>query len=97
MSPAGRKALRTVAIAVLAAIVLTAAASACPLCKEETPNAGPGMWRGMFWSILLMMSMPFAAAGTVVLLVLRAKRRQAAALPAAKVPLPFPESREARP
>lgn len=99
MSPAGRKVLRAVAIAALAAVVLTAAAAACPLCKEEVADSGPGMWRGMFWSILLMVSMPFAAAGTVILLVLRAKRRQDAARPAANAnaPLAFPESGEARP
>jgi hypothetical protein len=50
----------------------------------------------MYWSILLMVAMPFAAAGTMVVLVLRAKRRQAAAQPAVKPPLAFPESRGAR-
>jgi hypothetical protein len=97
MSPSGRKVLRVVAIAALAVVVVTAAASACPLCKEEVADSGPGMWRGMFWSILLMVSMPFAAAGTVILLVLRAKRRQEAAPPAANAPLAFPESGGARP
>ena len=97
MSPAGRKVLRSVLVAAVLAVLAAAAASACPLCKEEVANSGPGMWRGMYWSILLMVSMPFAAAGTVVLLVLRAKRRQAAALPAAGAPLAFPDSREARP
>jgi len=68
--------LRVGAAVLLLAALLPVIASACPLCKEENPNAGPGMWRGMFWSILLMVSMPFAAAGTVVTLILRARRRQ---------------------
>ena len=63
----------------LAWIVLPALLSACPLCKEAQPSnavAGTDMWRGMYWSILLMVTMPFAAAGTIAILVLRARRRQ---------------------
>ncbi len=75
MSPRSKRALRIAAAALLLAALLPVIVSACPLCKEENPNAGPGMWRGMFWSILLMMAMPFAAAGTVVTLILRARRR----------------------
>ncbi len=96
MSGSGRKLLRVLAVAALLAVVLTAVASACPLCKEEVPDSGPGMWRGMYWSILLMVAMPFSAAGTLVFLVLRARRRQAASLPPAPAPLAFPESRGAR-
>jgi len=96
MSGSGRKWRRVLAVAALLAVLLTAVASACPLCKEETPDSGPGMWRGMYWSILLMVAMPFAAAGTLVLLVIRARRRQSAALPPAPRPLSFPESRGAR-
>ncbi len=97
MSPARRKALRALAIAALAVVVLTAVASACPLCKENVADNGPGMWRGMYWSILLMVAMPFLAAGSIVVIVLRARRRQAASRPAVKAPLAFPESRGARP
>jgi heme/copper-type cytochrome/quinol oxidase subunit 2 len=60
-------------------VLLPVVLSACPLCKEEVsgdPNSGPSMWRGMFWSILLMVTMPFAVAGTVAYKVLRARRRQ---------------------
>ncbi len=96
MSPARRRALRTFAVAALAVIVLAVAMSACPLCKEDVADSGPSMWRGMYWSILLMLTMPFAAAGTVVLMILRGRRRQQAAGPAAKAPLPFPESGGAR-
>jgi hypothetical protein len=73
---------RVLAIAVTGALLLPVVLSACPLCKEEVPDNSPGMWRGMYWSILLMVAMPFAAAGTIVVLVLRARRRQAATLSA---------------
>lgn len=73
-----RSAARLVVCALLLAALLPVVLSACPLCKEEVSESGPSMWRGMFWSILLMVSMPFAAAGTIVILVLRARRRQAA-------------------
>jgi hypothetical protein len=73
-------AARVLAVAVTAALVVPVMLSACPLCKEEVPDNGPGMWRGMYWSILLMVAMPFAIAGTIVVLVLRARRRQAAPL-----------------
>ena len=69
---------RILGVAVTAALVLPVVLAACPLCKEEIPDNGPGMWRGMYWSILLMVAMPFAMAGTIILLVLRARRRQAA-------------------
>jgi hypothetical protein len=96
MSGSRRQLLRVLAVAAVLAVLLTAIASACPLCKEETPDNGPGMWRGMYWSILLMVGMPFTAAGTLVFLVFRARRRHAASLPPAPAPLSFPESRGAR-
>jgi hypothetical protein len=77
MSPS---AARVVVWALLLAVVLPVVVSACPLCKEQVSDNGPSMWRGMFWSILLMVTMPFAAAGTIVVLVLRARRRQSAML-----------------
>jgi hypothetical protein len=43
--------------------VLTQAASACPTCKNglmEGDEASQRLLRGYFWSILFMMSMPFA-------------------------------------
>ena len=70
--------LRVAVCALLLAALLPVVLSACPLCKEEVSDNGPSMWRGMFWSILLMVTMPFAAAGTIAVLVLRARRRAAA-------------------
>jgi hypothetical protein len=71
-----RTAVRILVCALLLAVVLPAVLTACPLCKEEVSEQGPSMWRGMFWSILLMVTMPFAVAGTIVLKVLHARRRQ---------------------
>ena len=68
-------AVRVLTAAVLVALLLPVIAWACPLCKEEVPDNGPSMWRGMYWSILLMVGMPFTAALTIVVLVLRARRR----------------------
>ena len=70
--------LRVAVCALLLAALLPVVLSACPLCKEEVSDNGPSMWRGMFWSILLMVTMPFAAAGTIAVLVLRARRRASA-------------------
>ena len=36
------------------------------------------MWRGMYWSILLMVAMPFAMVGTMIVAVSRARRRKEA-------------------
>ena len=73
-----RPAARVLTWVVLLAVLLPVVLAACPLCKEEIPDNGPGMWRGMYWSILLMVAMPFTVAGTIVVMVLRARRRQAA-------------------
>ncbi|MGB6043350.1 MAG: hypothetical protein WBF93_09365 [Pirellulales bacterium] len=52
------------AIAVVLAVTV---ADACPGCKDaiaENDDAGNRIARGYFWSILFMMSMPFAILGT---------------------------------
>jgi hypothetical protein len=54
------------------------------------------MWRGMYWSILLMVAMPFAMVGTMIFAVIRARRRKEASLPRPAAPLPFPDSSGAR-
>ena len=68
--------IRVLVWVLLLAVLVPVALSACPLCKEAVSDEGPSMWRGMYWSILLMVAMPFAAAGTIAILVLRARRRQ---------------------
>ena len=69
-------AARVLVAALLLAALLPAVLSACPLCKDQVSDQGPQAWRGMFWSILLMVTMPFAVAGTMVIKVVRARRRQ---------------------
>ena len=90
-----KRVLWIAAALLLVALVLPAVASACPLCKEATSTAEKpgqtGMWRGMYWSILLMVSAPFAMVGTMIVAVRRARRRQLASAPPAPPPLAFPE------
>ena len=71
--------VRVAAIALLVAVLVPALASACPLCKEASSEADkPGatsVWRGLYWSILLMVSAPFAMVGTMIVLIRRTRRR----------------------
>ena len=89
--------LRVAVLVLLVALILPVLASACPLCKEASSDADkPGatsMWRGMYWSILFMVSAPFVMVGTMIVLVRRARRRYPAP-PAAQASSlrPFPES-----
>lgn len=54
-------------------------ARACPNCKEAIANQSPEeaarLKNGYFYSILLMIGMPFSLAGTGIFLVARAARR----------------------
>jgi heme/copper-type cytochrome/quinol oxidase subunit 2 len=93
-----KRILPALALLLLLAALLPALASACPLCKEADDGAaGTGMWRGMYWSILLMIGMPFSMFGVMVLMIVRARRRRQSGLPPVEAPLPFPDSRGARP
>jgi heme/copper-type cytochrome/quinol oxidase subunit 2 len=91
-----KSAARVLAVVLLVAVVLPVVAAACPLCKEAASNADQpgqsGMWRGMYWSILLMVAMPFMMVGGMIVAVRRARRRQESALPGPRPPLPFPET-----
>jgi hypothetical protein len=81
------------AAVLLIAVLLPAIAAACPLCKEAASNADkPGqsdVWRGMYWSILLMVAAPFAMVGAMIVAVRRA-RRNPPPPPPAPAPLSFP-------
>jgi hypothetical protein len=64
------------------AVVLSLASSAwaCPTCKEDLANdpQGRGLATGFYYSILLMMSMPFAIMGMLGTVAYRSiKRAQA--------------------
>jgi hypothetical protein len=74
MSPTAR----VLALLVLAALLLPAIASACPLCKDaeaDTPGGSAGLGRGFYYSILLMIAVPWTAVGTVAFLIFRKRRR----------------------
>lgn len=74
MSPIGRVA----ALLLLAALLLPALAAACPLCKEaeaDTPGGSASLGRGFYYSILLMIAVPWTAVGTVAFLIFRKRRR----------------------
>jgi hypothetical protein len=95
-----KPAVRILAVVVLLAVLLPLVAAACPLCKEAASNTEKtgqaGMWRGMYWSILLMVAMPFSMVGAMIVAVRRARRRQQAGMPAPSPTLPFPDARGAR-
>ena len=95
-SPAVRVLLALVAVALVMA--LAGDALACPTCKDGVAEADPegaNIARGYFYSILLMLGMPFTLAGTFGVYVWREMRRQererlrsGAAAPAALAGLP---------
>jgi hypothetical protein len=69
-------------IVALAAVLSTAGdATACPNCKEAVasqPNGDAGrLTNGYFYSIVMMVAMPFLLLGTGSFLVVRAVRRGA--------------------
>ncbi len=105
MSLAGR----VVLLLLVAAVLVPAVASACPLCKEaksdtDYPGGTASLPRGFYYSILLMVSAPFAVVGGLGLKIFLARRRralsaasaQAASSPAAAPGL-LPDSRGAQP
>jgi heme/copper-type cytochrome/quinol oxidase subunit 2 len=95
-----RPALRVLAAVLLIAVLLPAIAAACPLCKEAASNADKpgqsGVWRGMYWSILLMVAMPFTMVGALIVAVRRARRRGEIPSPPPRPALPFPDPRGAK-
>jgi cytochrome bd-type quinol oxidase subunit 2 len=84
---------RVAVLLVVAALLLPAVVSACPLCKEATSDAdtaggSASLGRGFFYSILLMIATPWIAVGTVAFLIFRRRRRERGALPAVVSRLP---------
>jgi len=79
-------------VVLVACVVLPAVASACPGCKElksdsDYPGGAASLPKGFYYSVLLMVSAPFAIAGTFVTRVVLARRRRRRGL----VGLPPPE------
>ena len=104
---------RILLVLVLAGSLAPAVASACPLCKDaksDSDYAGgsASLPKGFYYSILLMVSAPFAVVGGLGLRIFLAHRRKLAAkLPAEEsrsAPVPtaaasrlLPDSRGAQP
>jgi hypothetical protein len=89
-----KQTLVAVVILLVLAAVLPAVAAACPNCTSATSTTEKpgqtGVWRGMYWSILLMVGAPFAMVSAMIVAVRRARRKLDAAQPPAVPPLPFP-------
>lgn len=66
-------------VAIIAAVLVMADASACPTCKDAVNTSdvdGLNVARGYFYSILLMLAMPFTLVGSFGCYVWREMRRQ---------------------
>ena len=94
-----KRALWIAAVLLVLAVVLPSVASACPNCVGAASNADkPGqsdVWRGMYWSILLMVAAPFTMVTALIVAVRRA-RRNLPPPPPAPAPLSFPGAGGAR-
>jgi heme/copper-type cytochrome/quinol oxidase subunit 2 len=96
-----RASARVAAVILLVVLILPAVLSACPLCKEATPDGEyPGgsasLGRGFYYSILLMIAVPWTAVGTVAFLIFRRRRRDKLAADGHGMPF-LPESRGVEP
>ena len=75
------KAVAKVLIVLLvAALVLPAVAAACPNCKDavadgEYPGGAASLGHGFYYSILLMIAVPWTTVLTVAFLIYRKQRR----------------------
>jgi uncharacterized paraquat-inducible protein A len=78
-----------IALAVVLVLLIASVAAACPTCKEglaQNDPQGEAVAAGYYYSILFMMSMPFAILGTfgslAYLSIRRARAQQAGQPPA---------------
>ena len=68
-----------VSLAIVVALLAAADAVGCPNCKDGVNTSDPeglNLARGYFYSILLMLAMPFTLAGSFAAYVWREMRRQ---------------------
>jgi hypothetical protein len=75
--PSNRRILA--ALLLVACVAMATDALGCPTCKDAVNTADPeglNVARGYFYSILLMLAMPFTLAGSFGLYVWREMRRQ---------------------
>jgi hypothetical protein len=73
----------------VAALVLPAVAAACPNCADaksdsEYPGGSASLGAGFYYSILLMIAVPWTAISTVAFLIYRRQRRLRLAAPGAR-------------
>ena len=71
---------RVLLVLFVVALVLPAIAAACPDCKDakadgEYPGGSASLGLGFFYSILLMIAVPWTAISTVAFLIYRKHRR----------------------
>jgi hypothetical protein len=71
---------RVVLVCLLVALVLPAVVSACPNCKDavadgEYPGGAASLGHGFYYSILLLIAVPWTAVLTVAFLIYRKQRR----------------------
>jgi hypothetical protein len=70
--------IATVSVCFLVVMSIAATASACPSCKQALGADGSqgDLARGIYYSILFMMSMPFAIVGSFGFMAYRAVKRE---------------------
>lgn len=94
-----KRTIGLLAIVLVLAVLLPTVAAACPNCTSATSTTEKpgqmGVWRGMYWSILLMVGAPFSLVAAMFVTLRRARRRQLASAPPAPAPLAFPERGDA--
>jgi hypothetical protein len=71
---------RVLIVLVVAALLLPALAAACPNCKDavadgEYPGGAASLGHGFYYSILLMIAVPWTTVLTVAFLIYRKQRR----------------------
>ena len=93
----GRRLHTVVVLVGLAAVVAAADAFGCPNCKDGVNTSDPdglNIARGYFYSILLMLAMPFTLAGSFAAYVWREMRRQKRLVERAEEELSSPAAAE---
>lgn len=75
MKPSAKILLAAACAILVAGVALPV--SACPSCQEALATDGGNFKRGLFWSIMFMLSMPFAITSCFGIAVYRATRHRA--------------------
>ena len=80
---------RVLLVLFVVALVLPAVVAACPDCKDakadgEYPGGSASLGLGFYYSILLMIAVPWTAISTVAFLIYRKHRRLHLAAPGAR-------------